>query len=135
MRLAALRAAVATSGTGLGGSVKTTIRWWSRLAFLAGVGLSAVTACSSERSDDRGDEQGLGSLTLALQATAQSGNVYQLRNAFFQITNVRTGDTVDFLTSENGMPEATELTALLNTGDYTVTLLPGWFLERVATGG
>jgi len=77
----------------------------------------------------------MGTLSLALQATAPSGNVYMLRNAFFQITNVRTGDTVDFLTTENGMPEATELTALLNTGDYTVTLLPGWFLERVSTGG
>jgi hypothetical protein len=77
----------------------------------------------------------VGTLALALQATAPSGNVYMLRNAFFQIVNVRTGDTVDFLTTENGMPEATELTTLLNTGDYTVTLLPGWFLERVATGG
>ncbi len=114
--------------------MKTSIRWWSRLAFIAGVGLSAVTACSSDRTDGKGQQEGLGTLALALQATAPSGNVYQLRNAFFQITNVRTGDTVEFLTTENGMPDVTELTTLLNTGDYTVTLLPGWFLERVGTG-
>jgi hypothetical protein len=111
--------------------VKTSIRWWSRLALMASVGLSAVAACSSDRPDGHGEEQGLGSLSLALQATAPSGSVYMLRNAFFQITNVRTGETVEFLTTEHGMPEATELTTLLNTGDYTVTLLPGWFLERV----
>jgi hypothetical protein len=115
--------------------MKTSIRWWSRLAFIAGVGLSAVAACSSDRPDGKSQEEGTGTLSLALQATAPSGNVYLLRNAFFQIVNVRTGDTVDFLTTENGMPEATELQTLLNTGDYTVTLLPGWFLERVATGG
>jgi hypothetical protein len=77
----------------------------------------------------------MGTLALPLQATAPSGNVYQLRNALFEITNVRTGETVDFLTTENGLPEASELTALLTVGDYTVTLLPGWFLERVGSGG
>ena len=83
--------------------MKTSIRWWSRLAFIAGVGLSAVAACSSDRPDGKSQEEGTGTLSLALQATAPSGNVYLLRNAFFQIVNVRTGDTVDFLTTENGM--------------------------------
>ncbi|HKY39693.1 MAG TPA: hypothetical protein VJN18_27335 [Polyangiaceae bacterium] len=114
--------------------MKTSIRWWSRLAFIAGMGLSAVTACSSDRNDGKGQEQNVGTLSLPLQATAPSGNVYMLRNASFQITNARTGETVDFLTTENGMPEATVLKRLLNVGDYTLTLLPGWFLERVATG-
>jgi len=60
-----------------------------------------------------------------------------LRDAFFQITNVRTGEVVQFLTSEDGLPEATELTTLLASGSYTVTLEPGWFLERISgpTGG
>jgi hypothetical protein len=76
----------------------------------------------------------MGTLALALQATAPSGNVYLLRSAFFQITNIRTGETVDFLSSDS-MPEDTEIRALLATGDYTATLLPGWFLERVSGGG
>ncbi len=114
--------------------MKTSIRWWSRFALLAGMGLGGVAACSSDRSDGHGEEQSTGTLALPLQASAPSGNVYMLRNAFFQIVDVRTGETREFLTSENGMPEDTELRALLSTGDYTVTLLPGWFLERVRTG-
>lgn len=72
---------------------------------------------------------------MALQATGASGSVYMLRNGFFQITNIRTGETVQFLSTEDGLPDQRELTTLLLTGDYTVTLLPGWFLERVAGPG
>jgi hypothetical protein len=121
--------------------LKTSIRWWSRLAFVAGVGLTALTACSSGRPDGHGgEEKGTGTLALALQATGPSGSVYMLRKAFFQITNIRTGETVEFLSTEDAPQEQTELTALLLTGDYTVTLLPGWFIERVSgpnggTGG
>jgi len=71
-------------------------------------------------------------LALALQATAQSGSVYRLRNAFFVITNIRTGETEQFLSSEDGLPEAAELTAKVAAGSHTVTLEPGWFLERVS---
>jgi hypothetical protein len=117
--------------------VKASIRWWSRLAFVTGLGLSAavVGACSSDHADGHGDEQRNGTLSLALQSTAPSGNVYRLRGALFQITNVRSGDNVQFLSSEDGLPQEQELTALLMTGDYTVTLLPGWFLERVGSSG
>jgi len=99
--------------------------------------LTTLAACSSDRSDRKGEEQRTGTLALALKATAQSGSVYMLRNAFFEITNVRTGELVQFLTSEDGLPDAAELTTLLASGSYTVTLEPGWFLERVSgpTGG
>jgi hypothetical protein len=95
--------------------------------------LTALAACSSGRPDGHGgEEKGTGTLALALQATGRSGSVYMLRNAFFQITNIRTGETVDFLSTEGAPAEQTELTTLLLTGDYTVTLLPGWFIERVS---
>ncbi len=117
--------------------MKTSIRWWSRLALVAGMGLTSLAACSSDRSDGKGDEQRTGTLALALQARASSGSVYRLRNAFFQITNIRSGETVQFLNSEDGLPDAAELTTLLASGSYTVTLLPGWSLERIsgASGG
>jgi len=106
---------------------------------VASVGLTTLVACSSDRHDGKGDEQRAGTLALALQAQAPSGSIYRLRNAFFQITNIRTGDTEQFLFSED-MPEATEITAKVAAGSHTVTLLPGWFLERVSgssggTGG
>jgi hypothetical protein len=91
-----------------------------------------LLACSSDSGDRQSEEKRSGTLSLALQATAPSGSVYRLRDAFFQITNVRTGATVDVLSSEDGLAEQQELTTLLLTGDYTVTLLPNWFLERVA---
>jgi hypothetical protein len=99
------------------------------------VGLTTLAACSSDRADGKGDEQRTGTLALALQSTAKSGSVYRLRGAFFQITNIRTGETVQFLGSEDGLPDAAELTAVVPAGSYTVTLLPGWFLERVSGSG
>jgi hypothetical protein len=98
------------------------------------MGLTALVACSSDRSDGKGEEQRAGSLALALQTTAPSGSTYRLRNAFFQITNIRSGETVRFLSSEDGLPDAAELTAIIDSGSYTVTLLPGWFLERTSVG-
>ena len=99
---------------------------------MAGVGLTALVACGSDRPDGKGEEQRTGTLSLALQSTSPSGSVYRLRNAFFQVTNIRTGETVQFLTSEDGLPDEAELTALLASGSYTVTLQPGWFLERMS---
>jgi len=103
------------------------------------MGLTTLIACSSDRRDGKGEEQSAGTLSLALQATAPSGNVYQLRNALFQITNIRTGEVERFLSSEE-LPEAAELTAVIAAGSHTVTLLPGWFMVRVSgssggTGG
>ena len=102
---------------------------------MASVGLTTLAACSSDRADGKGDEQRAGTLALALQSTAKSGSVYRLRGAVFQITNIRTGETVEFLSSEDGLPDAAELTALVPAGSYTVTLLPGWFLERISGSG
>jgi hypothetical protein len=116
--------------------VKTSIRWWSRLAFVAGVGLTSLAACSSDRGDGQAEEERSGKLSLALQATAPSGSVYRLRSAFFEITDVRSGESVQTLFSDD-MPDAEELNTLLLTGNYTIRLFPGWFLERISgpTGG
>ena len=115
--------------------MKTSIRWWSRIALVAGMGLTTLVACSSDKNDGKGEEARAGTLALALQTTGTSGSTYRLRNAFFQITNIRSGETVRFLSSEDGLPDAAELTAIIDSGSYTVTLLPGWFLERLSIGG
>ena len=112
--------------------MKASIRWWSRLAFVAGIGLTALSACSSDKADGNAQEKQAGYLALPLRATAPSGSVYMLRNAFFEITDVRTGAFVQELTTEDGRPDADELKALLLTGNYTIRLFPGWFLERIS---
>jgi len=114
--------------------MKISIRWWSRFAFIAGVGVTALAACSSDHSDGHGQKESTGTLALALQATSNTGSVYRLHNAIFQITNARSGENVAFLFSDD-MPDATELVTTLDRSDYTVTLQPGWFLERVSGSG
>jgi hypothetical protein len=113
----------------------TNKRVWSRLAFVAGLGLAQLVACSSDKSDPREQTQNTGTVALALEATAASGNVYRLRDAIFEIVEIRTGRTVEVLFSEDFPASARELRAMLLTGNYTVTLQEGWFLERIDSGG
>jgi len=114
--------------------MKTSVRWYSRFAFAAGVGLTALVACSSDQRPPSEEVARTGTLGLALESTAASGTTYRLRNATFIITNAHTGDTVDFLFSEDAPPSARELRKVLVTGNYTITLLDGWFMERVSGG-
>jgi len=100
---------------------------------MAGVGMTALIACSSDRPDAHSEKESPGRLSLALQATSNTGSVYRLRNAVFEITNVRTGELVQFLFSDD-MPDAAEIVTTLDRSDYTVTLEPGWFLERLSSG-
>jgi hypothetical protein len=110
-----------------------SIRVLSRVALLVGLGLAELVACSSDSRNTSTENLGVGSLQMPLQAVAASGHVYRLRNAVFQVTNFASGES-SFLFSEND-PNSVLLTAILNTGDYTVTLQPGWFMERLVSGG
>jgi hypothetical protein len=109
-------------------------RWWSRFAFAIGIGVVQLVACSSDKPQSSGDLKRTGTLGLALEATAASGTIYRLRNAFFEITDVRSGEFVDFLSSEDAPTTARELRRVMQTGNFTITLQPGWFLERVRFG-
>lgn len=114
--------------------MRSSIRRLSRFALLIGLGVIQTVACSSDSRRDTSEQAATGTVSLPLRATAASGNVYRLRNAFFQITDVRSGGVVAFLFSEDD-PDRTLLTSILDTGDYTVTLQPGWFMERLLSGG
>jgi hypothetical protein len=109
-------------------------RWWSRFAFAVGIGVVQLVACSSDHPQGSGDAKRTGTVGLALEATAASGTVYRLRNAFFEITDVRTGEFVDFLSSEEVPDTARVLQRILRTGNFTATLQQGWFMERVRGG-
>ena len=110
-------------------------RLTSRLALLGALGLSLPLACSSDRHAKEEDVKTTGTLGMALESTAPSGNTYRLRNAFFEIVDRRTGDAVEFLSSEDLPSTARELRTILLTGNYTVRLFDGWFLERISSGG
>ena len=110
-------------------------RVWSRFAFAMALGIAQLAACSSDRSDPREESKTTGKATLALEATAQSGNVYRLRNALFEIIDIRTGRTIEFLETEDFPASAREISTILLTGNYTMRLHEGWFMERVDAGG
>ena len=110
------------------------VRSGSRIAFVVGLGIAQLVACSSDSGNGVMEVQRTGTLGLALQTMGPSGNVYRLRDAVFQITERRTGDVVDFLFSEDMPPSAPELRKVLLTGNYDVQLLDGWFIERIRGG-
>ncbi len=94
-----------------------------------------LSACSAK--PDRGSETlRVGQIQLPLETIGSEGNSYRLNNARFRITSVATGETVKTLKSELGV---SILETELGAGEYTVTLLEGWELERlggpVGTGG
>jgi len=76
-----------------------------------------------------------GQLQLALTSRGASGNLYRLRQASFQVAqqDAPFGGFFSFLSSEDN-PLSTTLEATLPSGDYTVDLFGGWFLEKVQDG-
>jgi hypothetical protein len=103
------RARVPTSGTGREkNKMGRRNRVWSRLAFAMAIGVAQLAACSSDRGDPHEQTKNTGKVSLALEATAQSGRVYRLRDALFEIIEVRTGRTVEFLSSEDFPASARE---------------------------
>jgi hypothetical protein len=98
------------------------------------LGTAQLIACSSDSRHNSSEEVSSGSLSLPLRATAASGHVYRLREAFFSITNTANGETVAVLSSEDDLSRAV-LTSIIQTGEYTVTLQPGWFMERLISSG
>src|SRR5205814_986627 len=76
---------------------------------------------------------GVGQIKLALTATAGS-TTYALANAAFVLERVQpppTPDEISGVRLHSSNPTAGDLTASLAVGRYTVTLVPGWQLERV----
>src|SRR5450755_873675 len=87
---------------------------------------ASVTGCSS--GGDQGAESETGKVSM--QLTGQTnGNSYRLRNAHFDVS----GPTSTVLDSESDLTAMT-LNATLSTGSYTITLEPGWSLERSDAG-
>jgi hypothetical protein len=102
---------------------------------LAGVGLTALVACSSDKPDNVQDEQRTGTLSLPLRTVSNTGKIYVLRNAVFEILNFDTGES-RFLTTKEGVEAETLLTTQLTANtQYAVTLLDGWTLVRLDAGG
>jgi len=99
-------------------------------SLLAGTGLVAP-ACSSD--DSRQAVPQSGKMTLDLTATDESGALYRLRNGIFEITAFSTDVTI--VVSSEDDPNAERMDIELPSDGYSVFLLPGYYLERVDSGG
>jgi hypothetical protein len=113
--------------------MKRCVRVMSGIGVLLALGVSNVTGCSETLREDGTDRQSTGTMAIGLRTRAASGNVYRLREAFFEIRNRRTGAFAGFLSSEDD-PDALEISTVLDRGEYTITLDQGWFLEVVRSG-
>jgi hypothetical protein len=96
--------------------------WGISLCFAVLGATVAISGCSS--GAERGSEAATG--TVSMQLTGQTnGNSYRLRNARFEVL----GPTMAVLDSESDLT-VTTLNTTLPSGAYTITLVPGWSLER-----
>lgn len=75
----------------------------------------------------------VGTLSLPLETFGQSGMRYRLHNARFEIRDRRTARVRAVLNSDDE-PFSSIISAELDSGEYQVMLLPGWFIEQVDGG-
>lgn len=102
-------------------------------AILTSVAALAVPGCAAQEPNEQEAPVLTGQISLPLETIGSAGNRYRLREGRFRITDVKSGNVVKTLRTERD-PSATLLTAELDAGEYTVTLLDGWFLERLDGG-
>lgn len=102
---------------------------------LAGVGVAS--SCSSDgksKHPEPSDEQAeAGSLRLALTARGESGALYRLRDAFFQVNDPNFTFFTQLFTEND--PGASTLETSMPIGDFTITLFSGFSLEKVSADG
>ena len=102
---------------------------------LAGIGLAS--SCSSDHKPERpaaADEQAeAGSLRLALTARGESGALYRLRDAFFQVNDPSFSFFTQLFTEND--PSASTLETTMPAGSFSITLFGGFSLEKVDVDG
>jgi hypothetical protein len=91
---------------------------------LGAVALATVSTSCSSAGDDKTESQ-VGTLNMPLVSQA-NGVTYRLRNAVFVVN----GPQAAVLSSEDD-PNATTISAELESGDYSIDLQDGWTLERL----
>jgi hypothetical protein len=110
---------------------------WLAFAVLHGVMIGAAGCAELDeqgvRELDLGQDEQLGSVTLALQATSTSGKVYRLRNASFVLTGP---SSVTLQTPTPAVNDSEQfLRTTLLSGNYSALLEPGFEMWRIAPDG
>jgi hypothetical protein len=110
------------------------------LCWLGLPGTLLLSSCSSDHkgrgstdTPKEGEATLSGTLAMALTARGDSGSLYRLRDATFQVNDPNFFFFQTFNTEND--PLATRLEATLPTGDFQITLFGGFALERVEPDG
>lgn len=101
----------------------------SRLACLLVFASLGASACTTAGEDDRADP--FGQVDLALTGTASSGTIYRLRNG--ELTIAGPGGPIVFRTEDD--LNRTVISQDLDVGDYSLTLSPGFSLDKLGNDG
>jgi hypothetical protein len=122
-------------------------RRWTGLLLSAGFGVVGLVGCSGSGGHD-GEGQALGQMSLPLTTQGASGVTYRLRNATFVVQNQyydyeygaagaggSGGTPGTVVVSSETNPNASNITLSLEEGYYTVSLLPGWRMEKLGPSG
>jgi len=107
---------------------------WKLWTLLLGLGATGLVGCSGGQSPSTmWNSGGVGTLQVALTATAPSGATYRLDNAVFQITNFFTG----FNTTVTGDDPTLniDLAPSVFPFDYSIFLQDGWTLNEINPDG
>jgi hypothetical protein len=94
------------------------------------VGLALMTSCVG----DQAPEAEVGHLRLSLESTSDSGVLYRLRFAVFDILNVVGGPGATSVSSEDYPADDPAIFVAFPNGRYQVTLEDGWSVEHSANG-
>jgi cysteine-rich repeat protein len=118
--------------------MKIRLRNFTTLACIMVSG-SALINCSANQDSSRPSDQAeqiaeFGTVFLPLRTVGESGTVYNLRNAFFEIRDIRSGRLLTTVSGDDSFFESS-LRIELDAGAYTLTLLPGWFIESDGSTG
>jgi hypothetical protein len=122
-------------------------RMWTGLLMSAGFGVVGLVGCSGSGGRD-GESPVLGQMSLPLTTQGASGVTYRLRDATFVVQNPyydyeygaagaggTSGNPGTVVVSSETNPNASNITLSLEEGYYTVSLQPGWRMEKVGPSG
>lgn len=98
-------------------------RWWN-------IAVTWVAMLTIAWGGDVAQQGSVGELDMALATTSSSGVEYRLRAALFEIRGPEDQD----IQSEDFPADDTTISVSVQSGDYLVTLVDGWFMEHRAPG-
>jgi uncharacterized membrane protein YgcG len=102
---------------------------------LLGLGAAGTAGCSNGKDPGSWQSADVGTLQVALTASAPSGTTYHLANAVFEVTQFSVFPPVDLVVSGDDPTLRIDLAPSVFPFDYQIVLRDGWTLNEVNADG